>query len=64
LGQLQKMYEAILGRTLDKRNFRRKILKMGFLIPLQEKQKKVSHKPAQLFQFDAEFAEKSHSSGF
>ena len=52
LGQLQKLYEAILDTELDKRNFRRKILKMGFLIPLQEKQKGVPHKPARFYKFD------------
>lgn len=52
LGQLQKVYETILGTTLDKRNFRRKILNKGFLKPLQEKQKGVPHKRARLFEFD------------
>ena len=52
LGQLQKLYEAILGTELDKRNFRRKILKMSFLTPLSEKQKNVPHKPAQYYKFD------------
>ena len=52
LGQLQKVYETILGSTLDKRNFRRKILNKGFLKPLQEKQKGVPHKRARLFEFD------------
>ena len=64
LGQLQKLYEAILGRELDKRNFRRKVLNMGFLTPLAEKQKKVSHKPAQLFQFNPDFSDNGYSSGF
>jgi 8-oxo-dGTP diphosphatase len=54
LGQLQKVYETILGTTLDKRNFRRKILNKGFLKPLQEKQKGVPHKRARLFEFDKE----------
>lgn len=52
LGQLQRIYESILGTDLDKRNFRRKILKMSFLIPLKEKQIGVPHKPAQFFMFD------------
>ena len=54
LGQLQKLYEVILGQPLDKRNFRRKILSRGFLIELDEKQKGVPHKPAKLYQFDKE----------
>jgi 8-oxo-dGTP diphosphatase len=32
LGQLQKLYEIILGRELDKRNFRRKILNKNILV--------------------------------
>lgn len=54
LGQLQKLYEAILNTELDKRNFRRKILKMGCLIPLNEKQTGVPHKPARYYKFDDE----------
>lgn len=52
LAELQKLYEAILNESLDKRNFRRKILKTSFIIPLTEKQSGVAHKPAQLFKFD------------
>jgi ADP-ribose pyrophosphatase YjhB (NUDIX family) len=52
LGLLQKIYETILNTTFDKRNFRRKLLKMPFIVPLNEKQERVSHKPAQLYRFD------------
>lgn len=52
LAQLQRLYEIILCTTLDKRNFRRKILKTGFVKALNERQKGVPHKPAQLFRFD------------
>jgi 8-oxo-dGTP diphosphatase len=55
LSQLQKLYEAILGRPLDKRNFRRKIMGKGFVTALSEKQTDVPHKRAQLFSFDEEF---------
>jgi 8-oxo-dGTP diphosphatase len=54
LGQLQKLYEVVLGTELDKRNFRRKILNKKILVPLIEKQKGVPHKQAQLFMFDKE----------
>jgi 8-oxo-dGTP diphosphatase len=50
--QLQKLYEVILNTSLDKRNFRRKILSKKVLIPLNEKQKGVPHKQAQLYSFD------------
>lgn len=52
LGQLQQMYEAILRRPLDKRNFRKKILAMGILTPLNRTQKSVDHRPALLYSFD------------
>lgn len=51
LAQLQNLYEVILDRTLDKRNFRKSIKKLEELVPLNEKQKGVYHKPAQLFSF-------------
>ncbi len=49
---LQRLYEAILNTTFDKPNFRRKILKMKLLIPLEEKQKGVAHRSARLYEFD------------
>lgn len=54
LSQLQQLYETILGQELDKRNFRRKILKMDLLIPLDEMQSGVSHRAARLYSFDEE----------
>lgn len=52
LGELQTVYEAILSRRLDKRNFRRKIALLGILKPLREFQS-TGRKPAQLFRFAA-----------
>lgn len=52
LSQLQRLYEIILDKKLDKRNFRKNIKKMDQVIPLDEKQKGVLHKPAQLFRFE------------
>lgn len=53
LSQLQHLYEAVLQTALDKRNFRKKLLGMGLLIPLKEKTSSGAHRPAQLFRFDA-----------
>lgn len=50
LSELQKVHEAILGETLDKRNFRRKILQSGIVKPTKEWQA-TGRKPAQLFSF-------------
>ncbi len=52
LGQLQSVYETILGIELDKRNFRRKMLNKDILIQLDEKQKGVAHKSPYLYKFD------------
>lgn len=52
--QLQKLYESIYQRPLDKRNFRRKILGMNILEKLEEKDKLHSKKGAFLYKFDRE----------
>lgn len=49
---LQELYEAIYGLEFDKPNFRRKIMKMNLLIPLNEKQTGVAHRSARLYKFD------------
>jgi len=64
LSQLQHLYEAVLGTGLDKRNFRKKVLGFGLLIPLKEKQMVGRHRPAQLFRFDADKYEKLKKRGF
>lgn len=51
LTQMQKLYEAVLGTKFDRRNFRKKVAQMKYLISLDEKQKGVAHKPAQVFIF-------------
>ena len=50
--QLQNLYAAVLGIEIDNRNFRKKILGSGFLIPTDEREKGVSHKPARYYTFD------------
>lgn len=52
LRQLQQMYEKILDRPLDKRNFRKKILKMDIIQELDEIETDVSHRAARLYRFD------------
>jgi 8-oxo-dGTP diphosphatase len=62
LSELQSVYEAILGRPLDKRNFRRKIALLKILKPLREWQS-TGRKPAQLFRFAASRFEKLKDKG-
>jgi len=64
LSQLQHLYEVVLGAALDKRNFRKKVLGFGLLVPLKETQMVGRHRPAQLFEFDAVNYEKLKKKGF
>ncbi|QDV52626.1 NUDIX hydrolase [Gimesia fumaroli] len=52
LRQIQHLYEVILDRQLDKRNFRKKILNMGILVELDEVETDVAHRAARLYKFD------------
>ena len=61
---LQKLYESILGTNLDRRNFRKKVLQMKYIIPLDEKQTGVKHKPAQLFLFSKDVYERTKRERF
>ena len=51
LSELQHVYEVILDRSLDKRNFRKKILSLGFLQATKETKMEGAHRPAQLYKF-------------
>jgi 8-oxo-dGTP diphosphatase len=54
LSQLQQLYETVLGvPSLNKRNFRTRIMKMGVLREIG-RQTNVAHRPAMLFSFDKE----------
>lgn len=54
LGHIQRLYEIILGKDLDKRNFRKKILKEKLVSPTDQKQTGVLHKPAVLYKLNHE----------
>lgn len=49
LSQLQDLYEIILNKKLDKRNFRKKMIDMNILEPLEEYQTNVSHRASRLY---------------
>ena len=63
LTDLQRLYEGILERELDKRNFRKKILGMGILKALDEKQQNVPHRAARFYSFDQEAYERLKERG-
>ena len=64
LTQLQTMYEKILEQTVDKRNFRKKILSMELLNELDEVQIDVAHRAARLYKFDEKKYRQLKNKGF
>lgn len=61
--ELQYLYESILGRKLDRRNFQRKILSVGILKRLEDKKKGVAHKSPYYYKFDLKKYQKALQSG-
>ena len=51
LTDLQQVYEIVLGRLLDKRNFRKKILSHGVLVETGSTRQE-AHRPAKMYRFD------------
>jgi len=62
--QLKMLYDTIYQKDLDRRNFRKKILSMGILQKLEEKDKSGSRKGAFLYSFDKEKYEALSQKGF
>ena len=62
LTELQGVYEAILGKKLDKRNFRRKIELLKILKPISE-YRRGGQRPARLYRFAAPRFEKLKDKG-
>lgn len=52
LTELQRLYEAVIEKELDKRNFRKKILNLNVLDPAEEADQRVSKRMATLYKFD------------
>lgn len=52
LTEMQKAYELIMGKKLDKRNFRKKVIQTEGLRELEEFSKSTSKRPARLYTFD------------
>ncbi|GEM_PF-25630 len=63
LTELQSLYEVILGKKLDTRNFRKKIQKMDLLTDTEEKQTNVAHRAAKLYSFDIATYQKLREEG-
>ena len=51
LRALQRVHETILGRTLNKDSFRRRMLQSGEVVPTGNREVEVGHRPAELYKF-------------
>ena len=54
LTMMENMFESVLGETIDKRNFRKKIAKINVLTELKEKTQGMKHRPAQLYKMKSD----------
>lgn len=50
--QLRMVYEALYHRKYDVRNFHKKLMQLDYVVPLDERQKNVSHRAARYYRFD------------
>lgn len=53
LSQVQTAYEAVLGRPVDKRNFRKKFVRLGLIEETGEMWAEGAHRPAKLYRFSS-----------
>lgn len=61
--ELQRLYETILGKELDRRNFQRKMLSYNILNKLEERKTGGAHKAPYLYGFNLENYQKALQNG-
>ena len=61
---IENLYQTILNRKIDRRNFRKKLLSFGFLEETEKIHKPISGRPAKLFQFNHKKYKELESNGF
>ncbi len=64
LTQFQRLYEAVLDRAIDKRNFRKRLLAMDIVEELDEVEQDVAHRAARLYRFDRSSYKRYLKEGF
>jgi ADP-ribose pyrophosphatase YjhB (NUDIX family) len=57
--QLRSLYEVIHDRSIDVRNFHKKISMMDYVVPLEERQQGVAHRAARYYKFDKKIYNKN-----
>jgi len=53
LNDVQDLHESVMDKKFDKANFRKKLLATNQLVPLEELENNVSHRPAKLYEFES-----------
>lgn len=61
---IENLYQTILNKKLDRRNFRKKLLSFGFLIETEKVHRPASGRPAMLFRFDQKKYKELEMNGF
>jgi hypothetical protein len=61
--ELQRVYETILGKNLDRRNFQKKMLALDILERLKETKRGGAHKAPYLYRFDQKKYERAMKEG-
>ena len=61
---IEHLYETILQRKIDRRNFRKKMLSMSIINQLEVQQENVSHRKGFYYSFDKKGYEKMKKQGF
>jgi len=61
--EIQRLYETILAKELDRRNFQRKMLSYGILNKLEERKTGGAHKAPYLYEFNLENYQKALQNG-
>ncbi len=59
LPELQSIYEKLLGKTFDRRNFRKKFVNLGLVVPTGEKLEGTNGRPAKLYAFKDNIEERT-----
>ena len=59
LPELQRLYEQILGKKLDRRNFRKKFINLGLIEDTGDKNEGAAGRPAKLYRLKEQIEERN-----
>ncbi len=59
--QLYQLYSAVSEKSIDIKNFHKKISSFNFIVPLDEIEKNVAHRAARFYRFDSKLFKKNNT---